>query len=141
MEGPEPIWTPNLGNPLVYGVPWAPMDPKFGVSLVYGCLSGPEFGGFIHLWGALGPYGPQIWGIPSFMGGPEPIWTLNFGYALVYGVPWAPIDPKFRILPCLWGALGHMDPKLGVSLVHGCLPGPEFGITPRLWGVLSPYGP
>ena len=35
---------------------------EVGDSLVCGCLHGPEFGGF-----------------PSFMGGPEPIWTLNLG--------------------------------------------------------------
>ena len=70
---PWAIWTLNLGYALVYGMPCAPIDPKFGVSLIHGCLRGPEFGVTPRLWRVLSPYGPQIWGTPSFIGCPGPL--------------------------------------------------------------------
>ena len=51
---------------------------EVGDSLVCGCLHGPECGGFIHLWGALGH-----------------------------------MDPKFGVTPRLWVPWARMDPNLG----------------------------
>ena len=105
-----PIWTPNLGYALIYGVPWPYMDPNFRESP--------------HLWGALAPYGPQKSGfpyapynsgIPSFWGTLGQRGPQNLG---VYGAPWAHMYPKKLGVPLTYGG-PKQTPNLGVPLLHG----------------------
>ena len=129
---------PNLGCSLIYGVSWAHMDPKFGVT--------PRL--WVPVW-------TQIWGVHSFMGCPGPVWTPNLGYpsfmgacvdpnlggSFIYGVPWAIWTLNLRY-PSFMGAC--LDPNLGGSFFYGVSwphMDPKFGISLHLWGTLGPYGP
>ena len=106
------------------------MDPKFRI-----CP---------HLWGALAPYGPQIWDMPSFMGCPGPIWTPILGNPLIYGVSWPPMDPKSRGShthpttrgsPLFGEPWANVDPKTWGFMGH-----PGLICTPKSWGSPSPTG-
>lgn len=120
----------------------------------------PKFGGVLHLWGVLGPCGPQNSGVPR---APQNSGTSS----LFLGCPGPTRTPKLGGPPHLWGARGLQRPRirgypflrgvpcrnLGVPLlcgVSGYLEHPEtqgstwtpkFRGPPLLWGALGPQHP
>ena len=137
---------PKVGMSHISGGPWVNMDPKFG--------------GVLHLWGVLGPCGPQNSGVPR---APQNSGTSS----LFLGCPGPTRTPKLGGPPHLWGARGLQRPRirgypflrgvpcgnLGVPLlcgVSGYLEHPEtqgsawtpkFRGSPLLWGALGPQHP
>ena len=153
----------SWGCPSLMGVSWAHTDPKVGVSHISGgpwVNMDPKFGGVLHLWGVLGPCGPQNSGVPR---APQNSGTSS----LFLGCPGPTRTPKLGGPPHLWGARGLQRPRirgypflrgvpcgnLGVPLlcgVSGYLEHPEtqgsawtpkFRGSPLLWGALGPQHP
>ena len=160
MGGPGPTCTPKVGVPLVYGVSWVHVDPKFGgPPHLWGAQDPheppPRAGGPTPIWGALDPRVPQKSGSLWFMGWPGFTWTPDFGVPphlwgaqdpmnpprklgvpLLYGAPWDPMNPpQNRGVPCA-------PRKLGVPLLYG---GPWTHVYPKSrgspLGALSPHRP
>ena len=134
MGGSPPL---NLGSPLIFWVPCAPMGPNIGGGGGVPTPRGvPIWGADPHsIWGPLRPYGSQHWvnggGGPKTqrspnMGDSPP---LNLGSPLIFRVPCIPMGPNTQEGPNMGGS---PPLNLGSSLKSGvsCAPmGPNTGVA------------